>query len=64
MTSYEPRVRCYNPPGPPGPGPEGCDEILYSMPTGMYDRRFGRAGAPGVNIGLPAELSSGKSDDI
>ena len=58
MTSYLPSVRCFEPPGV-GPISDDCYQILDSMPASTNRQMFGRAGAPGVTVGVPYDIYSG-----
>lgn len=58
MTSNNPRIRCSNPLGQP---PGNCDEIMERMPADRRLQFFGPAGIPGVDVGLPRQISNGKS---
>ena len=59
MTSYEPSVRCFEAPGE-GPISEECYQILGIMPARKNRQIFGSAGAPGVTVGLPYDIYSGR----
>ena len=56
MTSYNPSVRCFEPPGG-REGPEDCHDILSFMPATKGYQRFGEGDS---DIRLPLELHNGE----
>ena len=57
MTSFEPAVRCSNPPGR-APEPDQCWEILQLMPATIGLRWFGRQDEVGVEVSLPWQFAN------
>lgn len=58
ISSYKPRVKCSQRPGPPW---QSAVSIFADMDASKDLAIFGRAGAPGVEIALPVTVKASKS---